>query len=344
MKDRLRETPELETDRLILRKFNLDDAQDVFAYASNPEVARYVTWDAHATIENSIAFINWVLERYNAGRTSDWAIVLKETGQVVGSIGLVEMDDKNARCEVGYVIAQPIWGRGLMPEALRRVVRFLLEEGGVNRVEAIHVLENEASGKVMEKVGMTFEGILKQRIQAKGQFWDVKQYSIIKSDWKRQQAEKNLKDGRIQIELADEEDLAEILHIQKLAYASEAALYKENIPPMTETMDDMREDFKKYKYLKAELDGVVIGAVRGKVQDGTCYIGRLIVHPDYQKHGIGTSLIRKIESVLPESRYELFTGHLSTRNIALYEKNGYVQYQAIRVSDHLTHVYMEKRK
>lgn len=344
MYEKLYSTPTLETERLVLRKFTLDDAEDVFAYAGNPEVARHVSWDAHRTIEDSKGFLRWVLDRYEAGRASDWAITLKESGHAIGSIGMVDVDEKNARCEIGYVIAQPMWGRGLVPEALERVLAFLFEEGGMNRVEAVHVVENEASGRVLTKTGMQFEGLLRQRVQAKGRFWDVRAHALVKQDWSRLQAERELKGSQIVFEPADEEDAAEIQALQKLAFATEAELYDGPIPPMMQTIEELRGSFADHRYLKAVLGGRIIGSVRAKAQDGTCYIGRMVVHPDYRRHGIGTNLLGKIEEAVPESRYELFTGHLSRKTIALYEKNGYVQYQTVRWSDDLTHVYLEKKR
>lgn len=79
--------PTLETERLILRKLKISDDKDIFEYAKDPEVSRYVTWEPHKSIEDARAFINWNLERYNKGEIGEWAIELKETGRVIGSIG-----------------------------------------------------------------------------------------------------------------------------------------------------------------------------------------------------------------------------------------------------------------
>ncbi len=127
------------------------------------------------------------------------------------------------------------------------------------------------------------------------------------------------------IELADIADAQEILDLQKLAYQSEAALYEDyTIPPLTQTLEQMQEDLRKQVVFKATLDGKIIGSVRGYVQDGTCHIGRLIVHPDFQNRGIGTSLMNAIEQHYAQARrYELFTGDRSERNLHLYHKLGY---------------------
>ena len=143
-------------------------------------------------------------------------------------------------------------------------------------------------------------------------------------------------------------DAAEILELQKLAYHSEAAIYDEyGIPPLTQTLDGMRADLDRQTCLKAVVDdgrGVrIVGSVRAHLDGGTCYIGRLIVHPDWQNEGIGTRLMEEIERLFRHApRLELFTGHLSERNLYLYRKLGYRPFKQERISDALTLVYLEK--
>ncbi|HBE80669.1 MAG TPA: GNAT family N-acetyltransferase [Firmicutes bacterium] len=175
-------TPQLKTDRLILRKITPADAGDIFEYASDEEVSRYVIWDTHKTIEDSREFIRLTLERYERDEAGDWGIVWRENGKLIGTAGFGWHDMNNRRAEIGYVLARPYWGQGIMPEAARRIVQFGFEEMGLNRVECCHFLPNEKSGRVMQKVGMSFEGIARERILAKDRFWDIKQYAILRSD------------------------------------------------------------------------------------------------------------------------------------------------------------------
>src|SRR4030042_5424637 len=111
-------------------------------------------------------------------------------------------------------------------------------------------------------------------------------------------------------------DAEEILSIQRLAYRSEAEIYDDfTIPPLTQTLEEFRNDFENQLILKIILDGRIMGSVRGFVREGTCYIGRLIVHPDFQNRGIGTHLMNRIEKDFKEAkRFEIFTGHKSERN------------------------------
>lgn len=124
------------------------------------------------------------------------------------------------------------------------------------------------------------------------------------------------------IEQAGVEDAQEILDLQKLAYQREAAIYGEyEIPPLIQTLNEIRDDFQNQVFLKAAIDGRIIGSVRGHIRQRTCYVGRLIVHPEFQNQGIGTRLLMEIERTFRQAeRFELFTGHRSERNLYLCHK------------------------
>lgn len=139
-------------------------------------------------------------------------------------------------------------------------------------------------------------------------------------------------------------DAPTILALQKLAYHSEAVLNDDfTIPPLTQTLPEIEADFQQQVYLKAVLGGTIVGAVRGYEKDGTCYIGRLIVHPDRQNRGLGTQLMKAIEARFPAAqRYELFTSENSARNLYLYQKLGYRPFRKVQLNDKVTLVYLEK--
>ena len=139
-------------------------------------------------------------------------------------------------------------------------------------------------------------------------------------------------------------DAPVILDLQKLAYQSEAALNDDySIPPLTQTLPEWEADFQRQVYLKATRDGTIVGAVRGYEQNGTCFIGRLIVHPDCQNRGIGTQLLRGVEAHFNATqRYELFTSERSTRNLYLYHKLGYHIFRTEPLTAKVTIVYLEK--
>ena len=148
----------------------------------------------------------------------------------------------------------------------------------------------------------------------------------------------------MKIQKAQEIDLRKILDLQCLAYQSEARLLNNpKIPPLKQTISEVKKEFENSVFLKA-LDGfeAIVGSVRAYSRDGTLYIGKLIVHPDLQGQGIGTSLLKEIEKVCPHKRYELFTSSKSARNISLYEQLGFRIFEEKTVSDGLTFIYLEK--
>jgi ribosomal protein S18 acetylase RimI-like enzyme len=146
------------------------------------------------------------------------------------------------------------------------------------------------------------------------------------------------------IERATVADAEEILSLQKLAYKSEAEIYNDfTIPPLLQTVEEIKKDFENQIFLKATIDGKMRGSVRALIQGETCYIGRLIVHPDFQNQRIGTKLMNKIEEIFKDAeRFELFTGHKSEKNLYLYQKLGYKVFKTVKVNDRLDIVYLEK--
>lgn len=146
------------------------------------------------------------------------------------------------------------------------------------------------------------------------------------------------------IKIADKGDLSEILDLQYLAYQSEARLFdNEDIPPLKQTLSDVENEYQRGIILKAlDEDGVIIGSVRAFCDNGTVYIGKLMVHPSKQGQGIGTQLLLEMEKQYPKQRYELFTSSRSEKNIVLYKKLGYKVFKEEQLTEELRFVYMEK--
>ena len=139
------------------------------------------------------------------------------------------------------------------------------------------------------------------------------------------------------------EDLQEILQLQYLSYQSEAALFgSRDIPPLKQTLDEVIVEYNNGIVLKMTDDDVIVGSIRAKERNGTVYIGKLMVHPDYRRNGYGTKLLTEIETYFPDKRYELFTSTRSIDNIRLYQNLGYKMFDCKAVTDELQFVYMEK--
>jgi len=146
-------------------------------------------------------------------------------------------------------------------------------------------------------------------------------------------------------EIAEIKDAEAIFALQQRAYQSEAELYHDwNIPPLRETLEELKEEFKRQLFLKVVLEGRIVGSVRGRLDKGTCHVGRLIVHPDFQQRGIGTRLLLELEKHCADAkRFELFTGKQSEKNIHLYQQVGYCSFKEQHLSDKVTLVFMEKK-
>lgn len=146
------------------------------------------------------------------------------------------------------------------------------------------------------------------------------------------------------IKKAQKDDLRTILELQYLAYQSEAKLFNDpNIPPLQQTLEDVEKEFEKGIVLKAiDEKNIIVGSVRAHSEKGTVYIGKLMVHPQKQKRGIGTKLLLEIEKEYPNQRYELFTSTKSIGNIRLYERLGYKIFKEVSITEELQFVYLEK--
>lgn len=144
---------------------------------------------------------------------------------------------------------------------------------------------------------------------------------------------------------ATPKDAEEILKLQKLAYISEAEIINDfTIPPLVQTLEETLADYRTNTVLKAVINGKIVGSVRGELkEDGSVYIGKLMVNPDIQNQGLGTRLMNAIEAEFPRvKKFWLFTGQKSTRNLYLYHKLGYKDMAAEKLNDKLTIINLEK--
>lgn len=177
-------TKEIETERLLLRQFREGDAGDMYQnWASDEEVTKFLTWPTHKELTVS----ERVLADWVAGNSEpenyQWAITLKDTGEVIGSFSIMHIDNHNESCEAGYCIGRKWWNQGLMTEALQAVIHFCFTEVGFQRVAARHEIHNVASGCVMKKCGMEYEGTLRKVLKNnKGDLVDCRYYSILRDE------------------------------------------------------------------------------------------------------------------------------------------------------------------
>lgn len=175
--------PMLETERLILRPFCLDDAKDVQRLAGDREVAATTLHVPHPYKDGMAE--EWIGSHepnFKSGRFVDFAMTLRQSGELAGAIGLV-INQKMNRAELGYWVGVPYWGQGYCTEAARVVLEYGFTQCGLNRIHASHFGTNPASGRVLEKIGMTQEGIQPQHIRKWDEYQDYVIYGILKEDW-----------------------------------------------------------------------------------------------------------------------------------------------------------------
>ncbi len=174
-------TPTLSSERLTLRKFRLSDAEAMYRnYASDERVTKFLVWTPYTDIAPVREYLSGVIRDYSAKPIHYWAIEYEH--EVIGSISTIDMNTRRHSCEIGYCLGYDYWNKGIMSEALSMIIKYLFEEGGMHRIAAKHDVENPASGKVMRKCNMTYEGRLCDHYcRHDGSYSDALVYSIIKA-------------------------------------------------------------------------------------------------------------------------------------------------------------------
>ncbi len=177
-------TQKLETDRLILRRYTKDDAKAMYKnWASDDDVTKFLTWPTHSSQDISESVISEWIKSYANDNFYHWTIVFKENGnEPIGDISVVEMKENASVVQIGYCIGKSWWNKGITSEALKRIIDFMFDEVGANRIEARHDSKNPNSGKVMKKCGMKYEGTLRSSDWNNQGLCDACYYAILKAD------------------------------------------------------------------------------------------------------------------------------------------------------------------
>ena len=177
-------TKTLQTERLLLRRFGIEDAEEFYRnVTSDSKVNKFLTWSLHKSVEETRELLTGWVERYENPERYCWAIVLKENEQLIGTIAAPTIKNRTETAEVTYCIGSAWWGLGIVTEALSEVIRYLFEEIQVNRIEAGYDANNPASGRVLEKVRMQKEGILRKAGRNNQGLFDLVFCAILRSDF-----------------------------------------------------------------------------------------------------------------------------------------------------------------
>ena len=175
--------PTLKTERLSLRPMHFIDAEDMFDYAKRDDVTEYLLWRPHTSLSYTKDYLKYIQTRYALGDFYDWALIDRESRRMIGTCGFTRIDTTNNSAEIGYVLNPDFWGRGIACEAAMRVLEFGFEELSLQRIEARFMQGNEASLRVMQKLGMTFEGYHKDAVLAKGKYRTVGYCAITRDEF-----------------------------------------------------------------------------------------------------------------------------------------------------------------
>ena len=181
-----RGTVSIETPRLYLRRFTLDDTEAAFRNWTNDEkVTEFLRWSAHKTPAVTQQVLQDWIDRYADSAFYQWAIVPKTLGEPVGTIFVVGMDERTAKLHIGYCIGQPWWGQGYTTEAFSAIIPFFFKEVGAARIESQHDPDNPASGAVMRKCGLSYEGTLRRADWSNRGIVDACIYALLAEDYFR---------------------------------------------------------------------------------------------------------------------------------------------------------------
>lgn len=174
--------PTLETSRLILRPLELSDAESIYAYAKNPKVSEYTLWEPHQSVTDSLSYIKDYAFRYYAeGTPEPFGIALKSNpGRVIGTVGCFWVSKDSRSMELAYALDEEHWGKGITSEASEAVLDYCFKTYGLKRIQAQCKAENKPSARVMQKVGMTYEGTLKSALFHRGRHWDMCYYALVR--------------------------------------------------------------------------------------------------------------------------------------------------------------------
>ncbi len=352
-------THTIETERLILRRFTVEDYEDMYTnWTSDPEVTKFLSWPTHPDKEFTRTLLTEWVGYYSEGKTYNWGITLKCDNRVIGNIAVVERDERTKSYELGYCLGRAFWGKEIMPEALEAVIRYLFEnEEDLSRVIATHDPRNPKSGRVMQKAGMHYDGCLRAAKRNNTGIHDTAYYSILRSDMvtKEQYAAlfNEMHPGYFERDyvknVPDDEPASEmLLRLQSF----DGDIYEKTFP------DDVTFGFYDgdIEALKEEVAKVVphwvnffgkdariyCGFVSGKIAS-FCMIQDFGEHmvdgmkwkiggpgcvgtvPEYRDRGIGLTMVRNVTQILRDELYDYSYIHY-TYETGWYSKLGYTTF------------------
>ena len=180
-----RDLPRMETDRLILKKISVSDAEDMYSYASLNSVTRFLLWSPHLNIEDTRGYIEFLNRQYKKGAYADWGVFLKSEDRLIGATGFADFDFENNTGEVGYVLNPAYQGNGYMSEAVLAVLSVAFDRIGLERVNLRIMEENKPSMRLARRLGFDFIKVGEEPLNVKGEDKIIHYYSLTKEKWEK---------------------------------------------------------------------------------------------------------------------------------------------------------------
>ncbi len=179
-------TKTLYTERLVLRKFTVDDADDFYNnWGKDEKVTRFLSWQPHKSVDETKELLKDWCKAYESDKTYNWAIEYDK--KVIGSLSVVILHEKREFADLGYCMGYDYWNKGIMTEAVKTIIDYLFSEISVNRIGISHAVKNPGSGRVAQKCGLSYEGTRRELFKDRnGEFHDISEYGIIRKDWEKQ--------------------------------------------------------------------------------------------------------------------------------------------------------------
>jgi len=179
-------TQEIKTERLTLRRFKVTDADMMFNnWANDDEVTRYMRWQSYKSVDEAVEMLRQWSENYEKEDYYHWGICL-DSGEMIGSLGVFIDSEHDHRAGLGYCIGRKWWNNGYVSEAVKVILDYMFRNTDVERIEAFYAVDNPASGKVMQKAGMEFEGFARNKFKSRVGFEDSNMYGIVREMWEVQ--------------------------------------------------------------------------------------------------------------------------------------------------------------
>lgn len=318
--------PEIETKRLLIRELRESDKEDIFEYAVKPVISAFTLWEPHQSIEDSIDYIkNYTQVTYSDGAPEPFGVVHKESGKLIGCTGCFWLKKKNKAMELAYVLNDDYWGNGYIVEASKAAIDFCFKLYGLERMQCRCKADNAASFRVMEKLGMTYEGTLRNDLYHRERYWDMKYCSLLSSEWEKSKGdEPYIRRARF----GDEEGI----HTSHMRSIQEICS-KDYTPEQIGAWGDREYNYEGKRNLIAN-HHVWVAVKNNKIEgygllfdegNKNIEIGGLYLTPEVCGQGLGKEIVfymKELSKILGKSKMILSSTVTSKK---FYEAQGFVQ-------------------